>query len=106
VPPCDTSQPILDGISATGKKVTITPVGKPVGGQKYANAYTNPADPLAATTPGGKPENVFPQNPPIVGVGGGSDSVIEFTAQDLEAASPTASLDAEDEAYFTNWCTH
>lgn len=81
LPPCDTSQAVLDGISATGKKVTIIPVRQPlVLGKKDANAYTNPIDPLTATTPRGKPENVLPQNPPILGVGGGSDSVIEFAA--------------------------
>lgn len=96
LPPCQSSQVVLDAIGRAGKAVTLTPERQPLlPGKGDANAQADPIDPVAATKSGGTPDP--PQNPPVLGTGGGSDVVLKFTAQDWEPSSATASLKAADE---------
>jgi hypothetical protein len=112
-PPCTTSKPILDGITATGKTVTIIPSHvRAVGPDKeFGNAFTTPVEwrktpqgdwlwspnYLPATAPGKPTEN--DEHDPRRGVGGGSDSLIEFVAQDFDPVqSASSSLKPVDEA--------
>jgi hypothetical protein len=96
-PPCATSKAILDALAASGKRVTIIPSAKraiAVGAAKeYGNAGALPTDSLRAAAPGRPTED----DPPLAGIGGGSDSVLEFVAQDWEAAGSGASFKAVDE---------
>lgn len=94
LPPNTTSLAIINAIRGTGKKVTIVPEQQPLMPDKSdANAHADPVNPEAATRPGGKPETGT--NP---GVGGGSDVVLAFVAQDWDKPSSAASLRAADEA--------
>lgn len=96
-PPCATSKAILDAIAASGKRVSIIPSAKravAVGTSKeFGNAGALPTDSRAAAAPGRPTED----DPPLTGVGGGSDSVLEFVAQDWEDAGSGASFKAVDE---------
>jgi hypothetical protein len=96
IPPCKTSRAVLDAIHRSGKTVTIVPERQPLLPDKAdANAHADPTDPLTATRLGGKPDN--PPSPSALGVGGGSDVVLAFVAQDWDPATSTASLRAVDE---------
>jgi hypothetical protein len=95
LPPNTTSRTIVNAIRATGKKVAIVPERQPMMPDKSdANAHADPTNPQAATRPGGTPEG---RTNPGSGVGGGSDVVLAFVAQDWETPSPNASLRAADE---------
>jgi hypothetical protein len=91
--PCATSRAILDGITDSGKEVTIIPAFKrpPIWAR---NAYAEPLDTRTATAPG-KPT----EGPPgEVGEGGGSGGDVQFVAQDWDPVTSAAfSLDAVDE---------
>ena len=96
-PPCATSKAILDAIAARGKRVSIIPSRKRAvaveGAKEYGNAGALPTDSRRAAASGRPTED----DPPLVGVGGGSDSVLEFVAQDWEPAGSGASFKAVDE---------
>ena len=99
LPPCQSSQALLDAIGRTGKTVTLGPERQPLFPDKSdANAHAEAVDPVAGTIAGGTTDH--PQNPPVPGTGAGSDSVLKFTAQDWEPSSATASLKAADETLF------
>jgi hypothetical protein len=94
-PPCETSRAIIDAIQRTSKKVTIIPERQPLMPDKSdANAHADAQDSLKATIRGGKPE--APPSPSDVGIGGGSDVMLSFAAQDW-APSSSDSLNAVDE---------
>jgi hypothetical protein len=92
--PCETSRIVLDMLQQTGKKTVIVPEMQPWTGQP-ANAHAQPDEPEKATF-----QDKPTKDPRVIGVGGGSDSHVYFTAQDCEPAGPSASLDAVDEALF------
>jgi hypothetical protein len=96
-PPCSTSKAILDAIAASGKRVTIIPSAKraiAVGASKeFGNAGARPEVSERAAAKGRPTED----DPPLTGIGGGSDSVLEFVAQDWEDAGSGASFKAVDE---------
>ena len=94
-PPCSSSKAILDGIAASGNRVTIIPSSKRAIGptKELGNAGALPVDGPRATAPGRPTES----DPPLVGIGGGSNSILEFVAQDWEAAGSSASFKAGDE---------
>jgi len=89
-PPCSTSKAILDAIAASGKRVTIIPSAKraiAVGASKeFGNAGARPEVSERAAGKGRPTED----DPPLTGIGGGSNSVLEFVAQDWEAAGSGA----------------
>jgi hypothetical protein len=110
--PCATSKQILDGITASGKTVTFIPShSRGFGPDKIgANAYTIPVEwkrtPAGGwtwvknftkgTAPGKPTED---EDDPQPGVGGGSDSLIEFVAQDFDPVdSASISFKVVDEA--------
>jgi len=96
-PPCTTSKAILDAIAASGKRGSIIPAKQRAatveGGKEYGNAGALATDSQRAAAPGRPTED----DPPLVGVGGGSDSVLQFVAQDWEPAGSGASFKAVDE---------
>jgi len=97
--PCATSRAILDAITAVGKKVTIVPSKtRALGGadKLMGNAAAVPDDYQAATAPG-KLTEIYKRDPRL-GVGGGSDSTIDFTPQDWDDVESTpVSFKAVDE---------
>src|SRR5262245_37147310 len=91
--PCATSRAILDGITESGKTVTIIPSHlRGMGPDKInANAGALPVDFRKATAKGKPTEDHDPRR----GEGGGSDSTLEFVAQDWERlGSPSISFKA------------
>lgn len=94
-PPCATSKPILEAIAASGMTVTIIPSDKrALGPDKiFGNAAAEPTTPRQATALGRPTE----ADPSATGLGGGSNSVLQFVAQDWDPAATGASFKAVDE---------
>lgn len=94
-PPNATSRAVLSAYLASGRTVTIAPVRSPLGAQKIGrNASADPTSPERATAPGKETETGKPGS---VGVGGGSDTVIRFAAQDWSPVTATEQLAITDE---------
>ncbi len=93
IQPCVTSKAVINAISASGKTVTIVPARQTrfSAGNLTPNAATDADNPRAATAPG-KPV----EDSSDLGIGGGSNSTVQFTPQDWDSPS-SASLDVADE---------